>query len=499
VRKGRLLLLPAAFLISAALYAGCWLTEPPVYAQSPTPCDPGVIETLTTNLSLKRPTHLQCRWDLPLNYTIDFLDRVASRRGDFATRPTCDATRKSLLYYVTDCFDATCTAGAGSLSCGTRCDGSAWQTTVCGAAAAQGPTNAVQTHAGSGAFAGSSKLTFNSTTGLLTLDSGTIDIDTATPEDFSLSADGTAGLFLEAKSDTFDFFRYGTACTDCDPDGDLTAERTMVLLEDKTQEAYVLIGQKTTAAAPWYFEVSEEVFGTSGRASNASCAPGEYKLWSNTGVGETRFKVCENGSIRNLTGAELVVKASGAPLSAGAVDTLDFGPAFALDEFPTGEVNIEGQVYDIRAYGAVCNGAVSDSTALQDAIDAATFSGGGIVEITGGLSCGLGTTVTLKNNVWLRGAGWSSSKLRLLDGSDVNMLDVSGCTNCAITDLELDGNGTNNTSDLGLGLTAHAISGANWSGLTLARLYIHDTENAGMDLDSPADTLWIDSGSVVNA
>ena len=61
-----------------------------------------------------------------------------------------------------------------------------------------------------------------------------------------------------------------------------------------------------------------------------------------------------------------------------------------------------GPVFDVTAYGAVGDGTADDTTALQDAIDAAV--GGGVVYLPAG-TYKLTESLTLKDNVIVRGAG----------------------------------------------------------------------------------------------
>ena len=59
-----------------------------------------------------------------------------------------------------------------------------------------------------------------------------------------------------------------------------------------------------------------------------------------------------------------------------------------------------GQVYNVMAYGAVCDGSTDDSTAFASAISAASGAGGGIVQVPAG-TCKI-ASVAMAANVTLR-------------------------------------------------------------------------------------------------
>jgi len=98
----------------------------------------------------------------------------------------------------------------------------------------------------------------------------------------------------------------------------------------------------------------------------------------------------------------------------------------------------------VKDFGAIGDGVTDDTTALQSAIDALNSSGGGMLFIpTGRYSI---SVLTLKSNVVLRGAGWSSV---LVANTNGRMLQAGPTTSETITcaglfDLMVDGNVRNN-------------------------------------------------------
>lgn len=84
--------------------------------------------------------------------------------------------------------------------------------------------------------------------------------------------------------------------------------------------------------------------------------------------------------------------------------------------------------YDVRAYGALCDGSTDDTTAVQDAITAAT-STGGIVKFPAGIC--MVTNITLASGVVLQGIGQDYDKGSVIkkhasSNTSLPMIDVSG-------------------------------------------------------------------------
>jgi len=99
----------------------------------------------------------------------------------------------------------------------------------------------------------------------------------------------------------------------------------------------------------------------------------------------------------------------------------------SCDAFP-------GPTVDVRSHGAACDGVTDDSAAVQAAIDA--LKEGAILDVPCVAALGTQLTVDDKIGVAIRGTGGGFTALGGLD----QMLHMSGCSDCAVCGLKLDGN-----------------------------------------------------------
>lgn len=173
-----------------------------------------------------------------------------------------------------------------------------------------------------------------------------------------------------------------------------------------------------------------------------------------------------NQPLTNIAGANLSI--SGGVLDATDTDTqlsdsevvnaTERVGSLSLSSFDSGQASFKNApIYDVTAWGATGDGSTDDALAIQDAIDAASANGGGLVFVPGG-TYRIGTTLTLKHNVRLSGAGrWATTLL--LDGAvDANLVHVPTNENqTTISNLTLDGNKANNTVG-----ACYRVSGYNW-------------------------------------
>ncbi len=84
-----------------------------------------------------------------------------------------------------------------------------------------------------------------------------------------------------------------------------------------------------------------------------------------------------------------------------------------------------GRIFDVRAYGAVCDDSTYDAPAVQAAVDAAAAAGGGTVRVSG--KCYVWqTTITVPSLVRLEGFGPENSWLRCDATSTNPVVDFSG-------------------------------------------------------------------------
>ena len=111
-------------------------------------------------------------------------------------------------------------------------------------------------------------------------------------------------------------------------------------------------------------------------------------------------------------------------------------------------------IFNVMDYGAKVDGTTDDTVALQGAITAAYNAGGGTVFIPQGF-CMVSQTIELKKHVWLCGAGMFATTLKLLAGSNCDVVKNHVSTNgtsdpnadfVAVLDITIDGNKANQTS-----------------------------------------------------
>jgi polygalacturonase len=111
--------------------------------------------------------------------------------------------------------------------------------------------------------------------------------------------------------------------------------------------------------------------------------------------------------------------------------------------------------FDVRAYGALCDGTTDDATAINLATTAANTAGGGIVLVPKG-TCMASDDINIPQNVWLHGVGMFSSIIKrtsstqgaIGEGGLIHFGTTSqtGSWNAGISDLTVDGNGVNNNT-----------------------------------------------------
>lgn len=102
--------------------------------------------------------------------------------------------------------------------------------------------------------------------------------------------------------------------------------------------------------------------------------------------------------------------------------------------------------FNVKTFGAQGNGVANDSADIQEAIDAASAAGGGIVFFPPGTYL-LGSAITQRSNVWLLGVGWASI-LKVNNtgtagfGSGIITVGagVGTTSNIGIWNLQIDGN-----------------------------------------------------------
>ncbi len=142
---------------------------------------------------------------------------------------------------------------------------------------------------------------------------------------------------------------------------------------------------------------------------------------------------------------------------------------------------------DPRDYGAVGNGVVDDTAALQAAINAAGVLGGGTVDVSRGTYLVSSALKMLSPNVTLRGAGKHSTTITIpnnannanFTGSYQGIVNI-GADYCSVLDMGIDGNIANNAANSIAGVMANGGS----NGLCIERCFIRNVIYAGILLQN---------------
>ena len=133
------------------------------------------------------------------------------------------------------------------------------------------------------------------------------------------------------------------------------------------------------------------------------------------------------------------------------------------------------QVFDIRKYGAVCDGTTNDSPAIQAAITAAVNNGGGVVQgVNTGANCALNSTLLMgpaAHDVIFDGGGTTLYP----NSSTIPAMTLNGCTRCSVR---------NTIFDRPLGFMASATNVATSIVVTYA-----------WTLPTPPFGIWVISGN----
>jgi polygalacturonase len=125
-------------------------------------------------------------------------------------------------------------------------------------------------------------------------------------------------------------------------------------------------------------------------------------------------------------------------------------PSTLQDLGPFLDINLQVPHFDVtdRRFGAKGDGVTNDTAAINAAITGCNAAGGGIVLIPAGTY--LVNQLTLKANVWVRGAGRTGTTIKLANAQNSSILQAL-VSNVAISDLKIDGNAAGQSSAGGAG------------------------------------------------
>jgi len=151
-------------------------------------------------------------------------------------------------------------------------------------------------------------------------------------------------------------------------------------------------------------------------------------------------------------------------------------------------------VVDVLSHGAVANDAVSDTAAIQAALNAAASAGGGVVKIPAGVF--IAADLKIGNGVALRGEGRGVSILQLAAGTAAgkailaNADTVNGNSLIGLYDLSFDGNRSNQVN------STHCLKMSRVEELTVAGCEFFDASYYGMFVDAATNLVVQNSYAV---
>lgn len=129
--------------------------------------------------------------------------------------------------------------------------------------------------------------------------------------------------------------------------------------------------------------------------------------------------------------------------------------------------------YNVKEFGAVCDGTTDDAAAINAALTRAGVVGGKV--IIPGLSA-VGSTITVPDGVWLCGISEESG---LIAKDAMNSTLLSAGSNCIISDFSIDGNYTNQTGGRS-GITMRTSS----SDFFISRMKITNSYDSAISVNS---------------
>jgi hypothetical protein len=161
--------------------------------------------------------------------------------------------------------------------------------------------------------------------------------------------------------------------------------------------------------------------------------------------------------------------------------------------------------YNVKDFGARGDGATDDSGSINKAILDANADGGGIVFFPSGTYM-VGNTsgsicLDLLSNVYLMGSGAPSTKIKMLASQNSHVIQGTHVSNCQISDMEVDANGsTGSPSQVGVhAIHFYSSNGSHTDNIKIFRVKVSNSRKYGMGFQAAAGSggsfrkIWIDS------
>lgn len=137
------------------------------------------------------------------------------------------------------------------------------------------------------------------------------------------------------------------------------------------------------------------------------------------------------------------------------------------------------QFYNVKSYGAIGNGVANDTTAIQDAINAANAAGGGVVFLPTGTYL-INSALTLYTGITLRGAG-TEATIITQSSTTANGLVAVDKASITLEDFLLDGPATGS----GIGILFTWSTAGNVPYLTFRNLWVRQFGSDNIKIQTP--------------
>ena len=161
-----------------------------------------------------------------------------------------------------------------------------------------------------------------------------------------------------------------------------------------------------------------------------------------------------------------------------------------------GTLNSVIDAYNVKDYGAKGDGTTDDTTAIQNAFNAVSTAGGGLVFFPQGTYV-IASDITVPSNCTIEGAG-RDSILFAKASTSPNLLNCSGSSHIIISKLQLNGNKANVTI-LGIQYTQeNGIYLHNSDDITIRDCYIHDCMVSGIMANGGSTNIMITNCRMVS-
>lgn len=139
------------------------------------------------------------------------------------------------------------------------------------------------------------------------------------------------------------------------------------------------------------------------------------------------------------------------------------------------------QSFNVKDYGAVGDGIANDTTGIQNAINAASIAGGGIVFIPAGTYMVTGISLNGIKKVIIQGAGSRTSTIKQMNGTNLTTGLINATTpgsDLVMRDFGVHGNRTNNTG----GADGIRFASSSSNNVFIENVYVREADARGINV-----------------